>query len=429
MSQSNRQLASSLLAFHTALDALRQLHRLIDNAPAEELVYFTSMLALDACGDNDPDLQSGSSDSNADIDAHVADPANIHIDPSKNDHYTDAAGDLEMTDAPTQEFGTLLDLDDLFETFSPVDELDRQDQRSDVSTLRNLAAIQNFTTIQTHQIADAETLDVQEAKHTNSQNTQGNVLQGFVTSKEDSSDAAHVEHVEFAKDEEVGMVEHVEYANSGQTESDEGGGGYDGGDNDTDSQPKDPMEELRQELKDQRDDLDCYYEMTRRQPPLDHEVTAPYLYWWYLHVCNKLRHREELKGKASMATMLESERGREASSRWREASGRSRYQLLSTVSPQPDHKREARLYGTGLFHAARATLISQGRSVDCVEQVRKKGLFRGVSVVNRPVEDSWPGSLQQFSQRHSLRKSLTMEEYEKMENPEDVFPKPKQIQW
>ncbi|CAI0643922.1 unnamed protein product [Colletotrichum noveboracense] len=307
MSQSNRQLASSLLAFYTALDALRQLHRLMDNAPAEELVYFTSMLALDAC-DYDWELQSESSDSNDNIDALVTDPADIPTDPSKNDHYTDADGDLEMTDAPTQEFGTLLDLDDLSETFSPVDELDRQDQRSDASTLRNLAAIESFTSIQTHQIADAETLDVQEAKNMNSQSTQGNVLQGFVTSGEDSSDAAHVEHVEFAKDEEVGMVEHVEYANSGQTESDEGGGGYDGGDDDTDSQPKDPMEELRQELKDQRDDLDCYYKMTRRQPPLDHEATAPYLYWWYLHVCNKLRHREELKGKAGMATMLESER-------------------------------------------------------------------------------------------------------------------------
>ncbi|KAI8292722.1 hypothetical protein K4K60_000078 [Colletotrichum sp. SAR11_57] len=181
----------------------------MDNAPAEELVYFTSMLALDAC-DYDWELQSESSDSNDNIDAHVADPADIPTDPSKNDHYTDADGDLEMTDAPTQEFGTLLDLDDLSETFSPVDELDRQDQRSDASTLRNLAAIESFTSIQTHQIADAETLDVQEAKNMNSQSTQGNVLQGFVTSGEDSSDAAHVEHVEFAKDEEVGMVEHVD---------------------------------------------------------------------------------------------------------------------------------------------------------------------------------------------------------------------------
>ncbi|KAI8305871.1 hypothetical protein K4K59_011918 [Colletotrichum sp. SAR11_240] len=307
MSQNNRQLASSLLAFQTALDALRQLHRLLDNAPAEELVYFTCMLALDAC-DYDWELQSESSDSSDDFDARVADPADIPIDPPKNEDYTDADGDLEMTDAPTQEFGTLLDLDDLSETFRPVDELDRQDQRSDASTLRGLEAMENFTSIQIHQIADAETLDGQEAKHTNSQSSQGNVVQSFMTLGEDSSDPAHMEHVEFAKDEEVGMVEHVEYANSAQTESDEGGGGYDGGDNDTDSQPKDPMEELRQELKDQRDDLDCYYKMTRRQPPLDHEVTAPYLYWWYLHVCNKLRHREELKGKAGMATMLESER-------------------------------------------------------------------------------------------------------------------------
>ncbi|KAH0430420.1 hypothetical protein CcaCcLH18_07800 [Colletotrichum camelliae] len=432
MSLNNWRLASSALVLQTAHDALRQLHRVYDNAPVEEFVHFTCMLALDEC-DYDWDLQSESSSESSgfEYDAFVADPTDIPIKPWElwdNEGYTDADGDSEMTDAPIQEFGTLLDLDDLSETFSPIDESDLQDQRSDASTLRVLEALGNFTSIQLHQTADAEMLDVLEAKNTSSQSNQVNVVQAFVTSGEDSSDAAHVEHIEFAEDEKVGMVEHIEYANSRQTESDEGGGGYDGDDNDSDSQPNDPMEELRQELKDQRADIDGYYKMTRRQPPLDHEVTAPYIYWWYIHVCNTFRHREDLRVKTTTAIKLEFKRGIKASSRWEEASGKSRDQL-STISPEPDHIRAARLNGAQLLQAARATLISQGRNVDCGEQVQKKGLFRGVSLLNRPVEDSWPGSLQQFSQRHSLGKSLTMEEYEKMENPEDVFPEAKGPQW
>ncbi|KAK2737499.1 hypothetical protein CKAH01_07570 [Colletotrichum kahawae] len=401
MSLNNWRLASSALVFQNARDAWRQLHRVFDNAPVEEFVHFTCMLDLDAC-DYDLDLLSESSDSSgSDFGAFLTDPADTSIEPWElwdNEGYTDADGDSQMTDAPIQEFGTLLDLDDLSEIFSQVDESDLQDQRSDASTLRALEALGNFTSIQIHQTADAEMLDVLEAKHTSSQSSQVNAVQAFVTSGEDSSDAAHVEHVEFAKDEEVGMVEHIEYANSGQAESKGVGGGYEGGDNDTDSQPKDPMEELRQELKDQRTDLDAYYEITRRQPPLDHEVTAPYIYWWYIHVCYTLRHSEDLQVKNATALKLESDRGIEASNRWKKASGRSRDQL-STVSPESDRIRAARLNGAQLLQATRAKLISQGRNVDCGEQ------------------------------RHSLGKSLTMEEYEKMENPEDVFPEAKGPQW